>query len=162
MSKSLFYTESINGIGYDYFYIYRTTKEKSGTLYLNYKYSYDYSKSEFFDGETPTHIERKEFDSLLSEYVIDEEYDLSVYDPYAYERFYRECPNSDQLVDYIEICATKKQYVLLFGADDRVTDGYDVIHNEIFSNYVSGDVFELIIAGVKAKNFEEVEDFNDF
>lgn len=153
MKQTTFYTESKKQ-GYDIIYV--DSRQKSYSLYLNYK---DYDVDLY--GEEPKHISRDEFDKLLNSYEKYEEFDLTGYDPNSYERFYRDCHNSEDNVDLIEINAVKKEYALSLDVDEMNTDGYDLIGNPICSTYVSKTVFDVIVAGVKANGFKEVEAFND-
>ena len=153
MKQTTFYTESKNK-GYDVLYI--NSYSKKYTLYLSYK---DYDINLY--GETPKHLTRDEFDKLLNTYKKEEIYDLSNYNPDERESFYRDSHHLDDCVDLIEINASKKEYILLYDIDERCTDGYDVIGNEIFPTYVSSGVFEVVLAGLKASGYKEVEDFCD-
>lgn len=158
MKNLAFYAKSQKGGGYDiisFFYTY--SREKKYNLYLNYK-TYDVD----IFGETPREVSREDFNKLLCSYIKAEEYDLSHYDPENYERFYRDSLHSEDDVDLIEINHVKGQYVVGYGIDDRCTDGYDIIGNEIYSTYVSSVVFGAILSGLKSKGFEEVEAFDDY
>ena len=153
MKKSTFYTESKSS-GYDILHLNRSGKTYS--LYLSYK---DYDVNLY--GKFAEHLARDEFDNLLNSYRKYEVYDLSNYDPDNYERFYRDSTYSEFDVDLIEINVPKKEYIVSYGVDEMETDGYDLIGNEIYSTYVSSGVFNVIISGLKARGFKEVEEFND-
>ena len=153
IKHSTFYTES-KITGYDIVCIdYRA---KSHSLYLNYK---DYDVD--LHGETPKYLSRSEFDKLLSLYTKHEVFDLKNYNPNHYERFYRESIYTAYNVDLIEINSAKKEFILSLDVDERISDGYDLIGNEIYCTDISDAVFDAILTGIKAAGFKEVEAFDD-
>lgn len=161
MKQSVFYTESKIGKGYDIIHIYyKPYKRKmSYTLYLNYK-DWDVDLDPC-DELPPRHLTRQELDEMLQNYELDESYDLTDYDPHNYERFYRDTPNSEDDVDLVVIHRNKKEYTASYGVDSRHTDGYDVIGNPIYSTYVGEKMFNVIMAGLRAKGYKEVKQFED-
>lgn len=154
MKDTTLYTNSKIGDGYDIVEI--DTKMKKYTLYLNYKDSCINVR-----GEVAKFISRKKFDRLLSSFIENEVFDLSGYDPDRYERFYRSCPFSEFDVDTIVIDFANKEFTVEYCADERSTDGYDIIGNEIFYTYLSKSSFSALLQGLKAKGFKEVKAFDD-
>lgn len=63
--------------------------------------------------------------------------------------------DEDNLVDQIYIDVVNKRYLLELDAPCLVTDGFDECGNEIFSDYVSKAVFDMIVWGVKQNGYEE-------
>lgn len=74
-----------------------------------------------------------------------------------WEMFYTDSKNNEDLVDQISIDADNKRYVLDIDAEDWVTDGEDENGNEIYSNYVSRYMFDLILKAIKENGFVELK-----
>jgi len=72
-----------------------------------------------------------------------------------WEMFYTKSKNDDDLVDQISIDVRNKRYILDIDVSDLATDGYDDADNAINSVYVSRDVFDILVSGMKQKNFTE-------
>ncbi|MBQ7761299.1 MAG: hypothetical protein IJ400_04510 [Clostridia bacterium] len=163
MKQAVFYTESKIGKGYDIIHIYYKvySKKMFYTLYLNYKdWNVDLNL-DCYDKAPPKYLTRPEFDEMLSNYELDESFDLTGYDPDNYERFYRDSPNSLDDVDVIIIHTKRKEYTISYGVDVCHTDGCDIIGNSIDSTYIGDKVFNIIKAGLKSKGYKEVETFGD-
>ena len=73
-----------------------------------------------------------------------------------WEMFYTDSKNDEYLVDQVSIDVKNKRYMLEIDANDMVTDGYDELGNEIRSTYVIREVFDIIISGLKQKNYIEL------
>ena len=69
------------------------------------------------------------------------------------ERFYADSINNDDLIDLIVVDTENKRYALHLNQKDAITDGEDEFGNEIFSTYVSRSILDIIIEGVKEKDF---------
>ena len=77
-----------------------------------------------------------------------------------WERFYTDAEGQNiegELVDYLAIDVVNKEYVLYQNAFDAITDGEDEFGNEIYSTYVSREIFDIILQGVKSNGYKQVE-----
>lgn len=77
-----------------------------------------------------------------------------------WERFYTDAKQQSKeslLVDQIAIDVNNKVYFVCEDADIMITDGYDEYDNEICSFYVSREIFDIILNGLKAKGYVETE-----
>lgn len=63
--------------------------------------------------------------------------------------------DEDYLVNQICIDAVNKRYILETDVSCYVTDGFDECGNEIFSTYVSKEVFDILVKSVKENGFKE-------
>ena len=80
-------------------------------------------------------------------------------DKQVWENFYSETkqPNQEEdFVDQISIDVINKVYVLYEHIDDAVIGGEDEEGNEISLFYVSREVFDVILEGLKSKGYKEV------
>lgn len=73
------------------------------------------------------------------------------------ELFYTDSKTNEDLVDQIKIDVANKTFVMYINADINITDGEDENGEEIYSLYVSRFVFDLIVQGVKEKDFKQIE-----
>ena len=73
-----------------------------------------------------------------------------------WEMFYTDSKNYEDLVHQISIDIENKRYVLDINAEIWVTDGEDENGNEIYSNYVSRFIFDLILKSLKELGFVEL------
>ena len=74
-----------------------------------------------------------------------------------WELFYTNSDKDDDYVNQICIDVARKRYILELDADHRVTDGFDEFGNEIYSYYVSKEIFNIIVNGVKESGFKECQ-----
>ncbi len=76
-----------------------------------------------------------------------------------WEMFYTESKkqNKEDLVDQISIDAVNKVFVLYESVSDMVTDGYDEYGNEINSIYVSREIFDIILQGLKSNGYRQLK-----
>ena len=77
-----------------------------------------------------------------------------------WEMFYTHANQQNKgecLVDQISIDSVNKLYILYESADYLVTDGVDEEGNEISSYYVSRQIFDILIQGLKANNYKQVK-----
>ena len=77
----------------------------------------------------------------------------------VWELFYTDAKyqnKEESLVDQISIDVVNKVYILEEEAPDMITDGYDDEDNEIYSAYVSREIFDIIIQGLKSKGYKQV------
>ena len=64
----------------------------------------------------------------------------------------------ENLVDQVSIDVVNKRYLVDESADWLVTDGYDDEGAEICSTYVSREVFDIILQGLKLNNYNQIQD----
>lgn len=76
------------------------------------------------------------------------------------ERFYVNLEETD-MVDFVCIYHKKKTFLLLRGVDDLVTDGADILGNEIYSYGVSRVVFEAICKSLGEMGYTQEKDFEE-
>lgn len=69
------------------------------------------------------------------------------------ERFYTDSCVDEGLIDQIEIDAQHKKYQLYLASDMNIADGWDESGEEIYSFYISREVFDIILSGLQDKNF---------
>ena len=77
-----------------------------------------------------------------------------------WEMFYTDAKNQNQeegLVDQISIDTVNKTYILDEEALDMNTDGWDEEGNEINSVYVSREIYDIILQGLKLKGYKQVK-----
>lgn len=77
-----------------------------------------------------------------------------------WEMFYTESKlknKEEDLVDQISIDSVNKVYIFYQDADYLITDGYDEYDNPICSSYVSREIFDIILNGLKLKGYKEVK-----
>ena len=77
----------------------------------------------------------------------------------VWELFYTDAKyqnKEESLVDQISIDVVNKVYILEEEATDMITDGYDDEDNEIYSAYVSREIFDIILQGLKSKGYKQV------
>ena len=72
-----------------------------------------------------------------------------------WEMFYTTSKIDEDLVDQISIDINNKRFILDIDVSDLATDGYDEADNPICSTYVSREVFEIIVSGIKQKSYVE-------
>lgn len=75
-----------------------------------------------------------------------------------WERFYTDTKGQngeEELVDQISIDVVNKVYVLCQGFSDEITDGEDEFGNEICSIYVSREIFDILLQGIKEKGYNQ-------
>lgn len=75
-----------------------------------------------------------------------------------WERFYTEarCQNgASGLVDQIFIDVVNKVYLFYQEVNDYMIDGYDEFDNELCSIYVSTEVIDIILQGLKASGYKQ-------
>ena len=73
-----------------------------------------------------------------------------------WERFYTETKNQNKeetFVDQISIDVINKVYLLHEQVDDAEIGGEDEQGNDIYPFYVSREVFDIILEGLKAKGY---------
>ena len=61
------------------------------------------------------------------------------------------------LVDQVSIDVVNKRYLVDESVDLLVTDGCDEEGTEIYSTYVSKEIFDIILQGLKLKGYKENE-----
>lgn len=126
-------------------------------LYLNVPYYYGVNEFCGYDEAkqiSSASLKRKIENLEAMGYTKKEHYNLADYDPDKWELFYTENEHNDELVDQIEIDQKGKTYKLLINAPDLVTDGYDEYFRYIESSYVSKEVFNIIVNGIKLAGFK--------
>ena len=77
-----------------------------------------------------------------------------------WERFYTDASrqNGDSdLVNVIFIDVFNKVYVFDQEITDANIDGFDEFDNEIYSIYVSREVFDILLQGLKVKGYKQVK-----
>ena len=77
-----------------------------------------------------------------------------------WEMFYTDAKRQNKeesLVDQISIDVINKVYVLYEEADFVDTDGWDEEGNEIYSAYVSKEIFNIILQGLKSNGYRQVK-----
>lgn len=90
-----------------------------------------------------------------------------------WERFYTDAigyAEEDMIVDQIEIDIKNNRFVLVESADFAITDGEDENGEESYSNYISREMFDLLVDALKAKGLKQTtwqevvnaEDFEDY
>ena len=62
----------------------------------------------------------------------------------------------ENLVDQVSIDVVNKRYLVDESADWLVTDGCDEEGVEICSTYVSREIFDIILQGLKLKGYKEI------
>ena len=75
-----------------------------------------------------------------------------------WERFYTdslEYSEEEMIVDQIEIDIKNNRFVLVKDADFAITDGEDENGDEQYSNYVSREMFDLLVEALKAKGLKQ-------
>ncbi len=72
-----------------------------------------------------------------------------------WEMFYTHSKNNEDLVDQISINTKKKRFILDIDISNLATDGYDDADDPIDSIYISREMFEIIVLGIKQKNYKE-------
>lgn len=65
--------------------------------------------------------------------------------------------DEDYLVHQIYIDVVNKRYIVEMDAPCEVTDGFDEFGNEIYSDYVSRGVFDMLVKSVKENGYKECE-----
>ena len=76
-----------------------------------------------------------------------------------WENFYTDSKNKkENLVDQISIDVLNKVYALNLEEPDYITDGYDEDGNEICSIYISREVFDILLQGLKLNNYNQIQD----
>lgn len=78
-----------------------------------------------------------------------------------WEMFYTDSIEGKDLVNQISIDAINKRYILDLGVSHLATDGFDDEGNLVCSIYVSPLVFDIIVSGVKLKEFVEYRQYSD-
>ncbi len=76
-----------------------------------------------------------------------------------WEMFYTESEiqnKEEDLVDQLSIDAVNKIFLLYKSVSDMVTDGYDDEGAEIYSTYISREIFDIILQGLKSKGYKEI------
>ena len=75
------------------------------------------------------------------------------------EKFYTDSKNKkEDLVDQISIDVLNKEYVLDLEVPISITDGYDEDGNEIYAIYISREVFDILLQGLKLNNYNQIQD----
>lgn len=73
-----------------------------------------------------------------------------------WELFYTKSDkDEDYLVNQICIDVVNKRYILETDVPCHATDGFDSFGNEIFSDYVSKAVFDMLVKSVKDNGFTQ-------
>ena len=70
-----------------------------------------------------------------------------------WEDFYTISLNDEDLVDYVSINTKQKKYMLYIDVDDLITDSVDEDGNYDTNMFVSREVFNFIIKGLKENNY---------
>lgn len=70
-----------------------------------------------------------------------------------WEDFYATSLNDEDLVDYVSINTKQKKYMLYIDADYLITDSVDEDGNYDTNMFVSREVFNFIIKGLKENNY---------
>ncbi len=85
---------------------------------------------------------------------------MSMYD--GWEEFYTVSQVDEDLVDKLSVNTKKKRYTLYENIDSINTDWVDENDNYYNSTYVSREIFDIMLAGIKEKKYvrliEEVEE----
>lgn len=85
---------------------------------------------------------------------------MTMYD--GWEEFYTNSKVDEDLVDKLSVNTKKKRYTLYENIDSINTDWVDEDDNYYDSTYVSREIFDIMLAGIKEKKYvrliEEVED----
>ncbi len=85
---------------------------------------------------------------------------MSMYD--GWEEFYTVSKVDEDLVDKLSVNTKKKRYTLYENIDSINTDWVDENDNYYNSTYVSREIFDIMLAGIKEKKYirliEEVEE----
>ena len=144
-------TESKETNGYDIAII----EGKSYTLYRGCK---DCSINIFDEYECSFYLDRRSFDKRLKDLHLKNEYNLCGYEPNKWTCYYTSAVGSEDLVDQIEIDIKGKEYRLYKNEENYITDGYDEFGFPQFSSYVSRLVFDILVSGIKEKNFKLSEE----
>ena len=140
-------TESKETNGYDIAII----EGNSYTLYRSYK---ERNINVFDDDSYSFYLDRRSFDKRLKDLHLKKEYNLYGYDPDKWTCYYTSAVGSEDLVDQIEIDIKGKEYRLYKNEENYITDGYDEFGFPQFSSYVSRLVFDILVSGIKEKNFK--------
>ena len=170
-----YYTNAKSGQGFDVLMYHENNKFYD--LYYNVQ-SKSYLDNLWCD---LVYLEMADFENKIeslkkSRYKMDDCIDAFDYNPYRWNRFYTTSVVDDDInddgddyyddyddddyddcykcVDQIEIDLKRREYVLYLNADDRITDGYDMFYNEMFSTYLDREIFDLVVEGIKAKGFK--------
>lgn len=160
----IYYTNAKSGRGFDVLMYHENNKF--------YDLYYNVQSMSYLDNleRELVYLEMADFENKIeclkkSRYKMDACIDAFDYDPNRWCRFYTNSVNNDdnsdgddddyyEYVDQIEIDLKRKEYVLYLNEDDRITDGYDMFDNEIYSTYLERDIFDLILEGVKSKGYK--------
>ena len=70
-----------------------------------------------------------------------------------WEDFYATSLNDEDLVDYVSINTKQKKYMLYIDVDDLIIDSVDEDGNYDINMFVSREVFNFIIKGLKENNY---------
>ena len=62
----------------------------------------------------------------------------------------------EDLVDQVSIDVVNKRYLVDESADLLVTDGCDEEGTEFYSTYVSREIFDIILQGLKLNGYKEI------
>ena len=91
---------------------------------------------------------------------------------FEWERFYTDAKGyaeEDMMVDQVEIDIKNNRFILVENADFAITDGQDDNGDEMYSCYVSREMFDLLVDALKAKGLKQTtsqevgaEDFEDY
>ena len=75
-----------------------------------------------------------------------------------WERFYTDAKGQDEesFVDQISIDVINKVYVIDEEVDIAETDGEDKDGDEIYSFYVSREVFDILLQGLKLNEYRQI------
>ena len=77
-----------------------------------------------------------------------------------WEMFYTESKmqnKEEDLVDQISFDAVNKVFLLYESVSIMVTDGYDEKGTEIYSIYVSREIFDIILQGLKSNGYRQLK-----
>ncbi len=89
-----------------------------------------------------------------------------------WERFYTDAKGyreEEMMVDQIEIDIKNERFILVENADFAITDGQDENGDELYSSYISREMFDLLVEALRAKGLKQTswqevspEDFEDY
>ena len=166
-----YYTNAKGGQGFDVLMCHENNKVYD--LYYNVQ-SKSYLDNLWCD---LVYLEMTDFENKIeslnkSRYKMDDCIDAFDYNPNRWTCFYTDsvvddniddeyCDEDDyyKYVDQIEIDLERKEYILYLNADDRITDGYDMFNNDMFSTYIEREIFDLIVEGVKSKGYKCIHEY---
>ena len=77
-----------------------------------------------------------------------------------WEMFYTnsKMQNEDEdLVDQISIDVVNKVFVLYESVSSKIIDGVDMHGNEFYSYYVSREIFDILLQGLKANGYRKAK-----